>query len=62
MMGREFQKTRQHASSYRIYRVDEGAYARRKEEPVVGLAIAKWAVETHGGTIDVSPDFPTVRV
>ena len=41
----------------RFYRVDEGR-TRNAGGAGLGLAIAKWAVEVHGGSIDVEPRSP----
>jgi len=42
----------------RFYRLDE-ARSRDSGGFGLGLPIAKWAVEAHGGTINVKPSFPT---
>jgi signal transduction histidine kinase len=42
----------------RFYRLDE-ARSRDSGGFGLGLPIAKWAVEAHGGTIDVKTAFPT---
>jgi len=45
----------------RFYRVDEGR-TRDAGGAGLGLAIAKWAVETHGGTIDLKSRLPNGSV
>jgi signal transduction histidine kinase len=45
----------------RFYRVDEGR-ARDAGGAGLGLAIAKWTVEEHGGTITLQPRFPNGSV
>jgi heavy metal sensor kinase len=45
----------------RFYRVDEGR-TRDAGGAGLGLAIAKWAVEEHGGTITLQPRFPNGSV
>jgi len=45
----------------RFYRVDEGR-TRDAGGAGLGLAIAKWAVEIHGGTIDLKPRLPNGSV
>ena len=42
----------------RFYRLDE-ARSRDSGGFGLGLPIAKWAIEAHGGTIDVKPSLPT---
>lgn len=41
----------------RFFKVDEGR-TRNASGASLGLAIAKWAVEVHGGTINVTPRSP----
>jgi signal transduction histidine kinase len=45
----------------RFYRVDEGR-TRDAGGAGLGLAIAKWAVEAHGGTISLQPRLPNGSV
>jgi heavy metal sensor kinase len=45
----------------RFYRVDEGR-TRDAGGAGLGLSIAKWAVEVHGGDIELKPRFPTGSV